>query len=279
MLSRLRPHDALDRALSRGISIVVIGWLLSVVAVNLRDVPEAFGYDFRYYQGVGARWLADGTYYWPHQLAGPYDFTINVDNLYPPTTLPLFVAAAIAPFLLWWVVPAAIIGSVLRSWRPGRWAVAAMLVVFCWPKTHLAWIYGSTDIWAAAAVAAGLRWGWPAAFVVLKPTLAPFALVGVRRRSWWVAAGALVLVSAALLPLWLDYVTAMRNLRLSPLYSLESIPLLLIPLIAWWARTRSADAVGDPLPPASDGHDQVGRGVAHHRLRPLAVADDARGGE
>jgi hypothetical protein len=32
-------------------------------------------------------------------------------------------------------------------------------------------------------------WGWPALAVALKPTLLPFALIGARRRSWWLVAG------------------------------------------------------------------------------------------
>jgi branched-subunit amino acid transport protein AzlD len=210
--------------------------LLSVVLANIRDLPIAFGYDFQYYREVGARWVADGAYYWPHQLAGPYEFTIMVDNLYPPLALLLFAPFVYVPSLLWWLIPAAIVGYALRSWRPGRWVVATMLVILCWQKAHIAWIYGSTDIWAMAAVAGGLKWGWPSVLILLKPTLAPFALVGARKRSWWVALALLALVSLAMLPLWIEYFTAMRNLRVEATYSLHSFPLLVVPVVAWLAR-------------------------------------------
>jgi hypothetical protein len=178
-------------------------------------------------------------FYWPHQLEGPYDFSVMVDNLYPPPALPLFVAAAIMPWFLWWAIPAAVVLFVIAGYRPGPWAIAAMLVAMCWQKANIAWMYGSTDIWMMAGVAGGLRWGWPAAFVLLKPSLAPFALVGVRRPSWWIAAAVLAVVSLPMLPLWADYLTSMRNLRVDPAYSLHSIPLLLIPIIAWLGRTRT----------------------------------------
>jgi hypothetical protein len=90
-------------------------------------------------------------------------------------------------------------------------------------------------MWIAAFVALGTVWGWPGVLVALKPSLLPFMLVGIRSRSWWLAAGLLVLVSLAVLPMWFDYATAMLNARgplVSPLYSLGNVPVVLIPLVA-----------------------------------------------
>jgi hypothetical protein len=111
-----------------------------------------------------------------------------------------------------------------------------MFLLLAWPRAHGAFLWGNTDMWMAASVAAGLRWGWPALALTLKPSLALFALVGTRRRSFWL--GAIVLAAFAIwtLPMWLDYFTVMRNTRLSLDYSWRSIPLLLIPLIPWLAR-------------------------------------------
>jgi hypothetical protein len=129
---------------------------------------------------------------------------------------------------------------VIASYRPPLWALAVMLVLMASLKAFGAWIYGSTDIWAMAAVAGGLRWGWPAVVLMLKPTLAPFALVGIRsRRAWLVTIIGLALFSVPMLPLWHDYLVAMRNLNLDPRYSLESIPLLLVPVVAWLGRTSA----------------------------------------
>jgi hypothetical protein len=60
------------------------GWIVLVTVANALDDPRVFGYDFRFYRDVGARWLADGLLYLPHQLAGPYDFAMMVDVVYPP---------------------------------------------------------------------------------------------------------------------------------------------------------------------------------------------------
>ncbi len=48
-------------------------------------------------------------------------------------------------------------------------------------------MYGNPVIWSTAALAAGTLLGWPAVFVILKPSLAPLAIWGIRRRSWWIA--------------------------------------------------------------------------------------------
>lgn len=194
------------------------------------------GMDYDFYRGVGARWLADGTYYLPHQLAGPYDVALMVDNLYPPTALALFVPLVFLPAVVWWIVPAAIVGYALWRWRPALWAWPVMLLLLMWPRAMGSLFHGNTDMWAAAGVAGALLWGWPAAIIALKPTLLPLALIGIRRRAWWVAVAIGLATVAATLPLWLDYVTAMRNLRIGWEYSLGSIPIVVLPLVAWLGR-------------------------------------------
>ena len=98
-------------------------------------------------------------------------------------------------------------------------------------------------MWALAGVAAGLRWGWPAVILFLKPTLAPFALVGVRKPSFWVAGAAMLVVALVMMPLWLDYFTAIRNLRIPWDYSLVSIPPMFIPIVAWAAATSATEGL------------------------------------
>ena len=138
----------------------------------------------------------------------------------------------------------------------------------------------------------GTIYAWPSVFVLLKPSLAPFALFGIRHRSWWVALGAFGLVALAFLLMWPDYVTVMRNAT-NPnglLYSLTDAPLMLVPLIAWLGSTtrrslsgRSATASGaatlpprpmDPAPEADQDRDQGARddddpGEAERRRGPL----------
>ena len=71
-------------------------------------------------------------------------------------------------------------------------------------------------------------------------------LIGVRRRSWWIAVGLIALLALVMLPEWFRYVSALQNLE-SPglVYSLGDVPLLLVPVIAWAARRPSAGSMGD----------------------------------
>ena len=64
-----------------------------------------------------------------------------------------------------------------------------------------------------AAAFAGVAWAWPSASLVLKPTLAPFALIGIRERSWWIAVGVLLLLSVPFGAMWADYLTALVTRR------------------------------------------------------------------
>jgi hypothetical protein len=200
--------------------------------------------DFVFYRGLGERWLIDGSYYLPRQLAGPYEggllgFSPIVDTLYPPHALLLFVPFTLLPSVLWWAIPVGVTAYIIWGWRPDERAEALMMALLIWPRANGAFVYGNTDIWMMAGIAAGLRWGWPVLVISMKPTLAPFALLGVRHRSWWLAAALGLVVVVLSWPLWMDYATAMRNLRGIDLgYNLLSLPLMLVPVVAWWARTR-----------------------------------------
>jgi hypothetical protein len=118
----------------------------------------------------------------------------------------------------------------------------ALLIV--WPKTASSVLWGNTDMWAVTAVAAGLRWGWPAVFLLVKPTLAPYALVGIQSRSFWMVGLVMLALSVLMLPLWIDYFTAMRNVRIPWDYSLRSGLVLLLPIVAWLGRTRRRSVAG-----------------------------------
>src|SRR5690349_15253236 len=150
-----------------------------------------FGMDYRYYMRLGRQWLADGSFYLPHQLAGPYQTQLlgidpTVSTLYPPTALFLFVPFSLLPAVLWWAAPIAILAYSVHRLRPTTAALAAMGLLMLWPRSIGAFLFGNTDMWMAAGVAAGLVWGWPAILVTLKPTLAPLALIGVRLPLFWI---------------------------------------------------------------------------------------------
>ncbi len=200
-------------AIARSRAVVAAGSLLAVVAfVSVTTIGFAgnIGDDYDFYSDIGARWLAGVPYYLPYQL-DPHDFINMGDNLYPPSALPLFVGAAVLPPIVWWIVPIGVLAYVMVRWRPGLWAVAAMLFLLAWPRAHGSFLWGNTDMWMAAGVAAGLRWGWPAMVLTIKPSLALFAIVGYRRRSFWLAALVLIAFAASTLPMWADYITVIRN--------------------------------------------------------------------
>jgi hypothetical protein len=90
-------------------------------------------------------------------------------------------------------------------------------------------------------------WGFTAPLVLLKPTYALLALVGSKRRSWWLGVGLVALLSALTLPLWPDYLTAMRNARFGQdtvAHVAAHLPLLLLPVVAWLGENTPPNRTG-----------------------------------
>lgn len=232
--------------LARDAVLVVTGVILVLAAWEATWqgplVGNSIGGDFHFYQAAARHWLATGSFYLPEQLAGPYSIRLMVDVLYPPVALYLFVPFLWLPGFLWWAIPLGVLAYALWRWRPALWAWPLLSFAIFWPRTQGALLQGNTDLWVAAGVAAGLLWGGPTVLVVLKPTFAPLALVGLGRR--WVA-GWLVLAAMSLpmLPLWGDYVITIQNSGIPWTYSLYNIVLPLAPLVAWVARDGSAHSL------------------------------------
>ena len=235
------------KAAARVALMVALGVLLIVVITEgivflmLPNVgpDQAIG-DHAVLMTATRRWLAGGSFYPAYELTGPYQVA-GVEILYPPVVLPLLVAFSFLPDLLWWAVPIAILAAVLAYWRPSLAGWVLILACIANPFTFTTYAWGNPGMWFAAAIALGTVYGWPAVFMVVKPTLAPFALVGIRQRSWWIAAAALAFVSLLFLPLWGQYVSVVLNARgpmVSPFYSLPQVSLMLTPLVARWASSR-----------------------------------------
>lgn len=240
------------------IGVLVVAETIYLAAVYLPRPGQVLGNDYHFYRDVGVRWLANGSYYLPEQLAGPYDLRPMFTVLYPPTALLLFVPFGVLPWVLWWAVPIALLGYALWTFRPAAWAWVVMLTLMAWPHAIGSYLFGNTDMWATAFIALGLRFGWPAVLVALKPLYLPFALVGARRRSFWVAGVMLGAFSLLMFPLWKDYSVAMTNIRIDASYWLLSIPLLSIPLVAWRGRTDRRSH-RSPLLRADDRHPEPRR--------------------
>ena len=186
-----------------GLTIVLVALALleTVFLFRVIDAQHAIGTDLDYYQLIARRWLDTGVWYTDRQLTGPYEVQTLVDNLYPPHALYLFVPFLFLPDILWWIIPLGVVAYVVWWCRPVAWMWPILALILLFPKTPNQILYGNTDMWVAAAIAGGVRWAWPSVLVTFKPSLAFFAVIGIRARSWWIAAGVLVLVSLPFLPL------------------------------------------------------------------------------
>ena len=202
----------------------------------------AFGSDLNLYRDAVTRWLADGSFYWPWQLRGPYDpLHGGLPILYPPTTIPLFAAFTVLPAFLWWAIPAAVIVAVLRHHRTRASALVIIGLLLIWPTTSVSLIWtGNPVMWACAALAVATVRPSIGPLVLLKPSLGVFALWGVAHRSWWIALLPFALFSLSLLPLWSDYIAVLRNAQADVTYSLWNVPLMLVPIIGWLGRRAEA---------------------------------------
>jgi hypothetical protein len=233
---------------------------VAFVLVVPHPLEQPIGVDYQLYREATRRWLDGGSFFEAYQLAGSYDIRAG-DILYPPVAIWLFGPFSVVgaqPWqwlaaLAWWAIPLALTGWTLRRLRPRPWTWPLLALCLSNPTFILKVWTGNPVIWsmAALALAAAGSSRATAPFVLLKPSLAPFALFGIRRRSWWVGAAILAALSLPFGSLWLDWLTALGNSRGGGLlYSSLEAPFLLLPLVAWLGRTRAGGGVsGGPPPP------------------------------
>ncbi len=219
------------------------------VLIVPHPLEQRLGVDFAVYRDVTARWLAGGPYFEPYQVAGPYEIRAG-DVLYPPVALWLFApfaavgasgpAAAIAA-IAFWLIPLGITAGAVLALRPRPivWPLIALCLAN--PTTLLKIWTGNPVMWSMAAMALAVVGSsrFAAPFVLVKPSLAPFALFGTRRRSWWLGVATVLALSVPFGSLWADWLASVLNSRGGGLlYSALEIPMLLLPLAAWLGRTR-----------------------------------------
>lgn len=197
-----------------------------------------FANDLNGYLAGARRFLNLGSPYLAEQLSGAW--ALQPDSfIHPPVALLLFIPFLVLPAVLWWAVPLGLTLWAIVRMRPAPWAWPLMALCLLWPRTAGILIAGNTDMWVSAAIAVALAASLPTAvLLIMKPSYLPFALVGVPWRSWWLAGVAIGLAAAAFAGLWFDYVKVLRGVTLEPLYSLYNAPFVLMPVIAWLARTR-----------------------------------------
>jgi hypothetical protein len=247
------------RTVGRLASAAASAWLLVAtlpitIAASAGTRPAG---DFLLYRDAAARWLAGGQFYPASQLAGHWTISGGA-ILYPPVTLWLFVPFTGLPAVLWWAIPALLVAWALWRLRPGAlaWPVMAFLVGFsAFPAFVRA---GNPMMWALTAMFAGCATVGPSVLVLLKPSLAPFALFGAWDRRWWLWAGGFALACLPFGFLWLDWVRSLLGSNGSLAYSYREVGLLAVPLVAWVGRqprrTPASAATGSAqrtIPPAA----------------------------
>jgi hypothetical protein len=250
----VRPADlarVLDRrpvAVALSVAALAIPILFVFIAPHVLD--QRPGVDFELYRDATSRWLSGGSFYEPYQLAGPYDISAG-DILYPPVALWLFApfaAVGTSPLaavfaVLWWAIPLALTACAILVLQPRPLVWPLLALCASNPTTLLKTWTGNPVLWSMAALAVAVVTSsrFTAPFVLLKPSLAPFAVFGVRRRSWWGGAVVLAVLSLpfVLTGLWGEWLRALANSRGGGLlYSSLEAPMLLLPLVAWLGRRR-----------------------------------------
>jgi hypothetical protein len=211
-------------------------WITFVVVQQALTNP-AFGLDYRWHVDAARRLLDTGTPYWPWQISGPYEISDGA-ILYPPTAFLLFIPFIWLPAVLWWAIPIGVTVLAMAVHRPPTWAWAVMGGLVGFEKSLNVYVFGNPSMWVVAAIAAGTILAWPFLLVVAKPTFGPIGLLGIRHRSWWIAAILLGLASIPFGRVWLDWVAVVRNSNVSVLYNLPTLPLMVAPMVAWLSGVR-----------------------------------------
>lgn len=239
-----RPRDVL---LFGAISLIFLGIAVDQAVISATAAVPILGNDFHLNLDATSRWLAGGPVYPANELAGPF-FETGGNILYPPTTLLVFAPFALIPVplaaVLWWGLPlAALVWQVWRFRpRPLVWPLLAICIA--WPATLLTIVVGNPSMLFIGLLALGTMYSWPAVLILLKPSVFPFALWGINRRSWWIALAICVGLSIPFGLLWLDWLTVLGNSRIGgALHSVQQVPLFLFPLIVWLGRSQGSTAL------------------------------------
>lgn len=247
-LRRTGTAEALRRDLALAavaVLVLLAAWECILLAGVLQ--PGSAGVDLHLYRGAAQSWLAGDGFYHARQLAGPYEImggslTYAGDVLYPPTILWLLVPFTVLPDWLWYAIPAAMVGWGIWLSRPPVWTWPLIVLPLAYPIDLGTIIAGNPVLWCVGLTWLGIVYGWGGAFVWLKPSLFPFALLGIRSRGWWIACAALVLLTLPFLPLTFDYVRVLLDSRGGGLlYSLPHAPLFLGPAAVAWSRRQTIE--------------------------------------
>jgi hypothetical protein len=193
------------------------------------------GIDYQLYVDAALRFLNGGDFYYSWQYVAPYGQE-SLPILYPPEALALLIPFTVIPAVVWWLIPISVTTALIVSFRPRLGAYPALALCLWWPETIVHIVTGNPVVWVTMFVALGTRYRWPSALgAVLKPTLAPFALIDARDRRWWFVAGLALLPFCWLLPSYVSVLTKFKP-TFGLAYSFVDVPLVLMPIISYVAR-------------------------------------------
>ena len=201
------------------IAILAIGGLrMALMIVEAAGSVGAIGIDYNTAMDAARRWLAGSSPYLARQLAGPYtllgaNLSDSGEMLYPPVVLPFYAVASAVPAILWWAIPVVLSFAAIWRVRPVRWAWPIMALCLTVGPSLETMIAGNPVMWIVATSLWAPMFGWPGPLALLKPSVAPLALLGVRHRSWWFAAGVLGLACLPFGSLWADWYRSVVNMR------------------------------------------------------------------
>ena len=169
--------------------------------------------------------------------------------------IPLFAAFLVVPIVLWWAIPIA--GMVARSSvgivaRPSATRRHRLLRLV---SRNLRQAVTATPSCGSRSLPSSPRAGpFAGPWVLLKPSVFPFAAIGITHRAWWISvASSMLLLFVIALPLTLDWIRALLNSS-NPgglLYS----------------------------PPGRSAHDDLSLRPGWINPRPEAIHDDVRRGK
>ena len=205
------------------------------------------------------RWLAGGSFFEPYQLAGPVP--------HPDGRRPVRAQRPAAVRRVHGPAGDPVVGDPAGRHRVGDLAlhpapVAWPFIALCifWPPMVARTVAGNPVMWVMACRRARLHLRWAFVGVLLKPSLFPFALLGVRSRSWWIALALWIVICLPFGGLWFDWVSAVTNSTEGGLlYSLQDVPILLLPVIA------GTDALADRCRPGDGPQARIRNSISVDR--------------
>ena len=160
-----------------GLAVVIagIGIGIFVLALLIAGWPDFWFHDLEVLLDATRRLFAGESWYLERQLHGPYPAQFG-DVMYPPVLAWFLVPWLILPAWTFVAIPVGILAWHIVAARPAPWTWPLLALGLTYPITLVHAGFANPTLWMAAFAALGLRFAWPGALILLKPSLLPFAL-------------------------------------------------------------------------------------------------------